>query len=129
MQILRANPATAGILLAAVQHARHSLPSCHGTAVQADESLETWLLDEHRLPSRVPDWRWSEGIILAEPICPHSACADSTAKLEILEEDDLVLRAHGVKLDTIEACSLPLLSANFYGKKTPDQPSTIIEQL
>jgi hypothetical protein len=129
VQILRANPATACILLAAVQHARNSLPSCRGTAVQADKSLEAWLLDEHRLPSWVPDWRWSEGIILAEPICPHRAHGDSTSKFEIVEEDNLVLRAHGVEIDIIEACSRPLLSREFYDKKTPDQPSTTIEQL
>ena len=129
VRILRANPAAACIVLAAVQHPRHSLPSPRGTAGQADTSLEAWPWDEHRLPSWVPDWRWSEGIILAEPICPHRAHGDSTAKLEIVEEDDLMLRAHGVEIDTIEACSRPLLPRDFYGKKTSDQPSTTIELL
>jgi hypothetical protein len=46
-----------------------------------------------------------------------------------VEEDDLVLRAYGVEIDTIGVCSRPLLSRDFYGKKTPDQPSTTIEQL
>jgi len=41
--------------------------------------------------SYVPDWRLSEGIV-AEPICPHRAHGDSTAKLEIVGEDDLGLR-------------------------------------
>ena len=77
----------------------------------------------------MPDWRWSESIILAEPICPHRAHGDSTAKLEIVKEDALVLRCHGVKIDTIEECSKPLLIRDFYNKKTPNQPSTTIERL
>jgi hypothetical protein len=129
VRILQANPAAACILLAAVQHARDSLPSCRGTAVQVDKSLEAWLLHEDRLPSWVPDWRRSEAIILAEPICPHRAHGDSTAKLEIVGEDDLVLRAYGVEIDAIGVCSRRLCSGNFYGKKTPDQPSATIEQL
>ena len=129
VRILRANPAAACIVLASVQHPRHSLPSRRATAVQAGMSLEEWLRDEQRLPSWVPDWRWSEGIILAEPICPHRAHGDSTAKLEIVEEDNLVLQTHGVEIDTIEACSRPLLSGDFYGKKIPDQPPTTIERL
>lgn len=129
VRILQANPATVCILLAAVQHAHHSLPSCRRSAVQVDKDLDAWLSDEHRLPSWVPDWRWSEGIILAEPICPHRAHSDSTAKLEIAEEDVLILRAHGVEIDTIEECSRPLLSKDFYYKKTPNQPPTTIERL
>jgi hypothetical protein len=129
VRILRANPAAACIVLAAVQHPRHSLPSHHGTAVQADKSLEAWLGDEQKLPSWVPDWRWSEGIILAEPISPHRAHGDSSAKLEIVQEGDLVLRVHGVEIDVIEECSRPLHSRDFYDKKTPGQPSTMIERL
>ncbi len=53
---------------------------------------------------------------------------DSIAKIEIL--DDLVLRVHGVEIDTIEACSRRLVSEDFYGKKRPDQlVTTMIEQL
>ncbi|CAG8942798.1 unnamed protein product [Penicillium salamii] len=129
VRILRVNPAAACIVLGAVQHPRHSLPSCSGTSVQTDNRLKAWLRDEHRLPSWVPDWRWSEGIILAEPICPHRAHGDSTAKLEIVEDDGVVLRYHGVEIDTIVACSQPLLSRDFYSKKTPDHPSTTIERL
>ncbi len=128
MQILKANPATVCILLAAVQHARHSLPSCRGSKVQAYKSLQAWLLREHSLPSWVPDWRRSTGIILAEPICPHRAHGDSNVKLEIVKNDALVLRVHGMKIDTIEKCSRPLLLADFYDK-TPDLPSTMIERL
>jgi hypothetical protein len=129
VRILRTNSAEACIILAAVQHPRHSLPSRGGTAVQADMSLEAWLENKHRLPSWVPNWRYSTSIILAEPICPHRAHSNSTAKLEIVEEDDPVLRAHGVEIDTIEACSQPLLPKDFYSKKTPHQPYTTIERL
>ncbi len=129
VRILRSNPAAACIVLAAVQHSRHSLPSRRGTAVQAEMGLEAWLWDEHRLPSWVPDWRWSEGIILAEPICPHRAHGDSTVMLEIVQKDHLVLRTRGAEIDTIEAYSRLLLSKDFYGKKTLDQPSTTIERL
>ena len=129
VQILQANSDTACIILGSVQHSRHSLPSCPATAVQPDLSLEEWLRDEHRLPSWVPDWRWSGGIILAEPICPHRAHGGSTAKLEIVEGDNLVLRMPGVEVDTVKACSQPLLAEDFYGKKKPDQPPTTIERL
>lgn len=129
VRILRANLAAAYIVLAAVQHPRHSLPSCSRTGIQVDMSSEAWLLDEQRLPSWVPDWRWSESIILAEPICQHRAHSDSTAKLEIMEEDHLVLRVHGVEIDTVEACSRPLHFKDFYRKRTPDQPVTTIEYL
>lgn len=126
VRVLRQNSAAACIILAAIQHPSSSLPS---SRVQTNMSLEAWLKDEHKLPSWVPDWRRSEGIILAEPICPHRAHSDSIAKIEILEEDDLVLRVHGVEIDTVEACSPRLCSKDFYGKKIPDQPLTMIEQL
>ena len=130
VRILRANPAAACIVLAAVQHPRYSLPLCREASVQADTDLQAWRRDKHRLPSWVPDWRLSEGIILAEPICPHRAHGDSTAKLEIVGEDDLGLRAHGLEIDTIKACSQPLLSKDIYNnRKTPGQPPTTIERL
>ncbi|GAW14008.1 hypothetical protein ANO14919_034000 [Xylariales sp. No.14919] len=129
VRVLQANPAAACIVLAAVQHPPHSLPVQRGTARQADMDLEAWLWDGHRLPSWVPDWRWFKSIILAEPICPHLAHGDSTAKLQILKEDALVLRVHGVELDTIGACSRPLLSSDFYSKRTLDRPPTTIEYL
>ncbi len=129
VRILRANSSVMCIVLAAVQQPRQSLPTHSGEGVEADIRLEGWLRDNHRLPSWVPDWRWSEGIILAEPICPHKAHGDSTAQIEILEGDNLVLQAHGVEIDTVEACSQTLLDEDFYGKKPPDQSSTIIETL
>ncbi|KAI0424366.1 heterokaryon incompatibility protein-domain-containing protein [Xylaria sp. FL1042] len=129
VQILQVNPAATCIVLAAVQHPRGSLPSRCDTRVQEDMSLEAWISDKRRLPSWVPDWRWSEGIILAEPICPHLAHGGSTAKLQIIGGDNLVLRVHGVEIDTITACSKPLLSSDFYGTKSPGQPPTIVEWL
>ncbi|KAE8445938.1 hypothetical protein EG329_012717 [Mollisiaceae sp. DMI_Dod_QoI] len=129
VRILQANPAAACILLAAVQHSRHSLPSHRGTAVQVEKSLEIWLRNRQKLPSWVPDWRCFEAIILAEPICPHYAHGDSSTKLEIVQEGDLLLRVHGVEIDIIEECPQPLQYRDFYGKKTPGQPPTMIEQL
>ncbi|KAJ8126273.1 hypothetical protein O1611_g7364 [Lasiodiplodia mahajangana] len=129
IQILQANPAAAFIVLAAVQQPPRKLPSRREETGDEGLHLEAWFRDEGRMPSWVPDWRRFEAIILAEPICPHRAHGDSTAKLAILEEEDLLLRIHGVKIDIVEACSQPLSSHDFYGKKTPDQEPTIIEQL
>lgn len=129
IQILKANPGAACILLAAVQHPRHGLPSHHGTAVQAEKSLEAWLGDQQKLPSWVPDWRQSEAIILAEPICPHHAHGNSSAKLEVIHEGGFLLRVHGLETDLIEECSLPLHSNDFYSKKAPGQPLTMVERL
>jgi hypothetical protein len=126
VRMLRENSAAAYIVLAAVQHSCSSLPS---SRIQSNMSLEAWLKDKHNLPSWVPDWRRSNGIILAEPICPHRAHGDSTAKIEILEKDNLVLRVHGMETDTIEACSRRLVSNDFYGGKKPGQPIPMIEQL
>ncbi|KAI1162159.1 heterokaryon incompatibility protein-domain-containing protein [Nemania serpens] len=129
MRILQANPTATCIILAAVQHRIHSLPFHRGMLDQPEMGLEAWLHDKRRLPSWVPDWRWSQSIILAEPICPHFAHGNSTAKVEILNEDALVLQVDGVEIDIIEACSRPLLSGDFYSKKTLHQPSTMIEHL
>lgn len=92
-------------------------------------AVKIWLKDEHKLPSWVPDRRRSEGIVLAEAIRPHRAHGNSSTTVEILEEDYLVLRVQGMEIDTIKACSRRLTSADLYGKKTPDQPMTMIEQL
>ena len=126
MQILKANPATLCILLAAVQHDRHSLPPHDGSRVHAQRSGEVWVLSEYGLPSWVPDWRRSTGILLAEPICPHRAHGDSAVKLEIAE--NAMLRVHGMKIDNIEDCSRPLLPTDIYNT-TPDQSSKMIERL
>ena len=40
-----------------------------------------------------------------------------------------MLQAHSVEINNIKVCSQPLLSRDFYDKKTPNQPSTTIEQL
>lgn len=129
VRILEANPASACILLASVQHARHSLPSCRETTAQVNKSLEHWFPDEDKLPSWVPDWRWSEGIILAEPICPHRAHGDTTVKLVVTDNGGRTLHIHGVRIDTVEQCSRPLRSKDFYDKKTSHQQRTMIESL
>ena len=56
-QMLQQSPASLGIVLAAVQHRQKELPTTLA-------ETEIWLKDTHRIPSWVPDWRWSEGIIL-----------------------------------------------------------------
>ncbi|KAI0141650.1 heterokaryon incompatibility protein-domain-containing protein [Xylariaceae sp. FL1272] len=130
VRILRANPGVICIILAAVQHPPHSLPIRGGNPFQAHMDFEAWLGDNHRLPSWVPDWRLFKSIvILAEPICPHQAHGDSIAKLKILKGDAFVLRIHGVEFGTIEVCSRPLRSNDFYNKKTLGQQSTTIEYL
>lgn len=126
VRILRENPAALCILLASVQHRSSSLPS---NRPESAISLDEWLKNKDQLPSWVPDWRRSEGIILAEPICPHRAHGNSTANVEIMEGDNLVLRVHGMNIDTIEASSQPLSEQDLYGKKTRDQPLTMIERL
>ncbi|KAG5787410.1 hypothetical protein H9Q69_013517 [Fusarium xylarioides] len=105
-RILRDQPEAACITLAAVQHPRNSLPSYHDDVKVGDNT---------KLPSWVPDWRWSEGIILAEPICPHRAHGNSTVKMNILENERM-LQMHGVSIDIIEECSRPMLPSDFYGK-------------
>jgi hypothetical protein len=77
----------------------------------------------------VPDWRTSQGIILAEPICPHCAHGNSTTKLEIVEQDGYVLQIHGIGIDTIEVLSQPIHANDFYGVKSADQSMTMIEKL
>ncbi|KAI9640856.1 hypothetical protein NHQ30_010697 [Ciborinia camelliae] len=129
VRILQANPAAVYIILAAVQHPRYSLPCCLRSVTQNDARLRARLQDKQKLPSWIPDWRFSGGIILAEPICPHRAHGDSTAEFKILEKNNLVLQIHGVDIDKIESCSRPLLSADFYNKKLPGRRSTTIEQL
>jgi len=127
VQILRANSAAACIIVASSQHPPHTLPSRRMGTLPVGTSLHAWLRDKQRLPSWVPDWRVSEGIILAEPICPHSAHGESTAKLNVVEEDDhFVLRARGIEIDTITACSQPLIPADFYEKRLPGMPPTTI---
>lgn len=124
VHILRTNPAAACIVLAAVQHPVHGLPSRHEPQEETDTDTGPGIL-----PSWVPDWRRSGGIILAEPICPHHAHGASTTELEIVEGDDLLLRVGGVELDTIEACSLPLRDTNFYGRQAYGEPPMAIELL
>ncbi|KAF5713019.1 heterokaryon incompatibility protein het-6 [Fusarium globosum] len=102
-RILQDRPEAACITLAAVQHPQNSLPS------QCDD------VKHMKLPSWVPDWRWSEGIILAEPICPHRAHGASTVKVNILENESM-LQIYGIIIDAIEECSRPMLSSDFYGK-------------
>lgn len=126
VRILRENPTALCILLASVQHRSASLPS---NQPEPAISLEAWLKDTGQLPSWVPDWRRSEGIILAEPICPHRAHGSSTANVEVIDGDNLVLRVHGVAIDTIDASSRRLSEQDFYVKKSRDQPLTMIERL
>lgn len=129
VRLLTANPATACIVLASVQHGRDKFTSPCIAEAHSNMRLEEWLRSEKRLPSWVPDWRWSSSIILAEPICPHRSHGETITKLEILEEDHLVLRIEGMEVDTIAACSRPLQCRDFYSNKMPKVSPTTIERL
>lgn len=129
MQILRDSPAAACIVMAAVQHDRHRLPSFVGPATETNKITRPQPCGRKRLPSWVPDWRRSEGIILAEPICPHRAHGDSTTQLEIVGDEEFILQIGGVEVDAVEWCSPPLHDSDFYEKKIPGQPRTKIEIL
>lgn len=109
------------IVLACVQHPDRSLPSRHetenGARVQA-----------RKLPSWIPDWRTYQGFILSEPINPHRAHGNSTPNLEIVK-DSVTLRIHGLEVDTIEACSRPLVHKEFHRSKAQGDLETTIEYL
>ncbi|KAI1260944.1 heterokaryon incompatibility protein-domain-containing protein [Xylariaceae sp. FL1019] len=123
VQILQTDPAALCIILAAVQH-------CSRPSVKELIRPQSPVSSAQNLPSWVPDWRWSESILLAEPICPHRAHGNSPTKFQIIKEDgSLILRAHGVEMDTVVACSRRMFSKHFYEKKSPDHKSTIIEHL
>ncbi|KAI1453486.1 HET-domain-containing protein [Annulohypoxylon moriforme] len=106
------------IALAAVQHTHKSLISNHREG----------MVDQPRLPSWVPDWRNFQGFILSEPINPHRAHGVSVPNLEI-SEDTNILRIHGLKVDSIEACSRVLLDKEFYRVKGDDNLDTTVEYL
>lgn len=104
--------------LAAVQHM--NLPSRYVG--------ENPALNKKRLPSWDPDWRTYQGFILSKPISPHQAHGTSKPKLEI-SEDDLVLRIHGLEVDTVEACSQPLVFQVFHNKRDRGGSELPIEYL
>ncbi|KAK4221646.1 heterokaryon incompatibility protein 6,OR allele [Podospora fimiseda] len=127
IKVLKENPTAAYILIASVQHPLSTLPS----STTKWETLPDWLKDKHRLPSWVPDWKRSNGIILAEPICPHHAHGNSLPHITTLETNNSfpILQLHGIEIDTIEACSQLLREDDFYRKKSSDHKITIVEQL
>ncbi|OAQ97507.1 hypothetical protein LLEC1_00827 [Akanthomyces lecanii] len=126
VSILRQRPNSTCILLSSVQHDSSTLLS---NQTQASAGQQVLLTNEGQLPSWVPDWRHSEGIILGEPICPHHAHADSIAEIEVFEEPDNMLRICGLQMDTIEACSRRLVEEDLYGGKTRGEDPTMIEKL
>ncbi|KAM0347385.1 hypothetical protein ACHAPU_004905 [Fusarium lateritium] len=128
MRILRDCPEATGITLAAVQHPRGSLPSRHTGAVDIEAGLQKRLQDKLKLPSWVPDWRWSEGIILAEPICPHFVHGVSTVKASVLQSTT-TLRIYGMEIDTVQSVSRPLVSNDFYNERVAGSLSTPIQNL
>jgi hypothetical protein len=89
----QANSFAVCIMLAAVRHPRQCLPICSDEAVNI--KLEAWVRDDHRLHSWVPDWRWSEGIILAEPICPRNAMVTRPHRLRSWREISRAPSARG----------------------------------
>ncbi|KAJ4154804.1 hypothetical protein LMH87_000080 [Akanthomyces muscarius] len=126
VEILRQRPNSTCILLASVQHGDSVIPL---NQARTDDNTQLLLTNEGKLPSWVPDWRQSQGIILAEPICSHRAHADSIAKVEILQRPDVMLRICGMEMDTIEACSRRLVEDDLYSGKTPVGVPTMIEKL
>ncbi|KAF1965068.1 HET-domain-containing protein [Bimuria novae-zelandiae CBS 107.79] len=112
--------------------AKQILLQCPATACISNANDNTSLKYRqrgHSLPSWVPDWRTSGGIILAEPICPHRAHGDSVQKLEIIDQEHPLLRIRGVAIDSIELHSEPLHPKDFYIRETSNQSYTKIEQL
>lgn len=94
------------ITLAAVQHAS----SPENSVQNSKESTERV---GNALPSWVPDWNAWETKILSEPISVHCAHAKTPSRLEI-DMSSLILSAHGIRIDIIEAASRPLKEREFY---------------
>jgi hypothetical protein len=94
------------ITLAAVQH-----PSLPKASTQG--SSESKGIAGNTLPSWVPDWDTWETKILSEPISTHCAHGNTSSRLKI-DKSSLVLSVHGIRLDVIEAASMPLKDREFY---------------
>lgn len=101
---------TSLLALAAVQHM--SLPSSEEAPDKGGR-----VVNQHTLPSWVPDWRTYQSFILSEPINPHRAHAGQISRLDV-DKSDLILKIAGIRLDTVEACSKPLAARKFHPKWT-----------
>jgi len=106
---------TSLIALAAVQHP--FLPPSEEAPQQPNDRV----IDRNKLPSWVPDWGTYQSFILSEPINPHSAHGTTSSNLSI-DKTKLILSIHGVKIDTIEACSKPLEAKSFHLKSSSHEP-------
>ncbi|ERF72761.1 hypothetical protein EPUS_04814 [Endocarpon pusillum Z07020] len=112
------------IALAVVQHG--SLPSHRAT--ENNTGPERSLSIQSKLPSWVADWTIYKGFILAEPISPHKAHGTSRPKMEI-DDDKLILRIHGVQVDTLEDCSRVLRDREFHDTREHRGTESSVEYL
>ena len=112
------------ITLSAVQH--KILPSTGD--LEKRKPYQYRVLEGDSLPTWVPDWRNNMCFVLSEPIHPRRAQGITLPSL-FIDEDNLILKIHGVRLDVIERCSTPLKAKELQQKSAPGQAGLPIQRL
>ncbi|KAJ9602977.1 hypothetical protein H2200_012757 [Cladophialophora chaetospira] len=107
---LLGDPGRTLMALAVVQHPQ--LPSKAMGKLRARH-----MADAMPLPSWVPDWREHESHILSEPTSSHNAHAGRPSDLKI-DKVAKILKLRGIKLDVLEACSIPIRQKEFHLDKS-----------